>query len=86
MWSFCLQAAPVDGIEPVLDEIGVGTGEWTAAEKSAVGRKWAWVWAFDDMVAMGVDESDFALRVRAPEDEYHGRLACRKLGLSLIHI
>ncbi len=65
MWSFFLQAAPVDGIESVLDEIGVGTGKWTAAEKSAAGRKRAWVWAFDDMVAMGVDESDFALRVRA---------------------
>ena len=32
------------------------------------------------MVAMGVDESDFALRVRTPEDEDHGRLARRKLG------
>lgn len=80
MWSFCLQAAPVDGIESVLDEIGVGTGKWTAAEKSAAGRKRAWVWAFDDMVAMGVDESDFALRVRTPEDEDHGCLARRKLG------
>ena len=80
MWSFCLQAAPVDGIEPVLDEIGVGTGEWTAAEKSTAGRKRAWVWAFDDMVAVCVDESDFALRVRTPEDEDHGCLARGKLG------
>ena len=80
MWSFCLQAAPVDGIEPVLDEIGVGTGEWAAAEKSTAGRKRAWVRAFDDVVAMGVDESNFALRVRTPENEYHGCLARRKLG------
>ena len=66
VWSFFLQAAPVDGIESVLDEIGVGTGKWTAAEKSAAGRKRAWVWAFDDMVAMGVDESDLCFARARP--------------------
>lgn len=67
-----LQAAPINRCQSVLDKVGIGARKRPAAEEATAGGKGAWVWAFDDVVAAGVDEGDFSLRVGTPEDEHHG--------------
>ena len=51
-------------------EVGIGSREMTATDKTTVGTEGAGVWGGENKMTLAVDELPFALCVTSPEHEY----------------
>ena len=60
---------PVNGLQPVLNQIVVCRGEMSAPLESAIDGKWRRVRGLEHQMFLAVDELSFALGVRSPEHE-----------------
>ena len=62
---------PVDGVDAVAHQPGVGPGKVLAPEEPLVGGKGGGVGGFEHQVFGGVDQDLFFLRKFTPEHEYY---------------
>jgi len=57
---------PVNRLLPLADQVIIGLGEMFAAQKTAMGRQWGWMWRTQNKMPGRIDNLTFFLRIAAP--------------------